>query len=112
MGELPVLKGTLDLLVLKAVSDGAKHGFEITQWIEERSGGSLEFDDSGVYQAVYRLEKKGMVGADWGVTENNRRARYYEITRRGEDHLRAETDQLLRLQDVMAAILTSRPSGA
>ena len=112
MGDLPVLKGTLDLLVLKAVSEGAKHGFEITRWIEERSGRSLEFDDSGVYQAVYRLEKKGMVRADWGVTENNRRARYYEITRSGEDHLRSETDRLLRLQDVMASILGSRPSGA
>lgn len=108
MGDLPVMKGTLDLLVLKALGTGQMHGFEITSWIEERSRAALEFDDSAIYQAVYRLEKRGLVEAEWGVTENNRRARYYRITRKGEEHLRAETEQLMRFTDVLAAILLGR----
>jgi PadR family transcriptional regulator len=107
---LPVVKGTLDLLVLKALTADALHGFEITAWIEDRSGGTLGFDDSAVYHALYRLERRGMISADWGVTENNRRARYYHLTRAGRKHLAVETDRLIRFTDTMVEILTS-PAG-
>jgi transcriptional regulator len=102
---LPLVKGTLDMIVLKALSSGDLHGFEITSWIEEQSAGMLEFDDSAVYQALYRLERRKLVAARWGRTENNRQARYYRLTRAGEEHLSAETERLLRFADTMRAIL-------
>ena len=107
--RLPVVKGTLDLLVLKALSWSEMHGFEITAWLEDRSGGALEFDDSAIYQALYRLEKQGLITAHWAVTENNRRARYYHIARAGREHLRAGTDRLVRYGRLVAAILTAAP---
>src|SRR4051812_50203969 len=75
MGRLPVLKGTLDLLVLRALSWAPMHGFEIVNWLERAANASLDIEDSALYQAVYRLEERGLLQADWGVTENNRRAR-------------------------------------
>ena len=77
---LSVVKGTLDVLVLKALSWTPMHGFEVTRWLEDGSGGRLEIEDSALYQALYRLEERGLVEANWGVTDNNRRARYYAIT--------------------------------
>lgn len=103
---LPVVKGTLDLLALKALLGRPRHGFEVTSWIEEGSGGRLLFDDSAIYQALYRLEKRGLVDADWGVTENNRRARYYRLTPQGRAHLREETDRLVRYSQIVTALLT------
>ena len=72
--SLPVVKGTLDVLVLKALSWGPMHGFEVVSWLEQRSGGSLDVEDSALYQALYRMEKRELIDAAWGVTENNRRA--------------------------------------
>src|SRR4051812_5842443 len=71
---LPVLKGTLDVLVLKALTWQPMHGFEITSWLESRSGHRLTLEDAALYQALYRLEKRGLVSAAWGLTEGNRRA--------------------------------------
>ena len=78
--DLQLLQGTLDVLVLKALMSAPMHGFEITRWLEQRSRGRIEIEDSALYQALYRLEERGLVEARWGVTENNRRARYYAIT--------------------------------
>src|SRR5687767_6580395 len=105
---LPVVRGTVDLLVLKALSWSAMHGFELTSWLERQAGGRLAFDDSGIYQALYRMERKGLIKAEWGVTENNRRARYYTIAKQGRAHLAQETDQLLRYSAAVAEILTAR----
>jgi transcriptional regulator len=105
MPRLPLVKGTLDMLVLKALTAGALHGFEVTSWIEAQSGATLEFDDSAVYQALYRLEKRKLVSAKWGTTENNRRARYYRLTRAGEAHLEVETERMMRFADTLTAIL-------
>ena len=105
--KLPVLKGTLDLLVLRALSWGPMHGFEIVSWLERAARGSLEFDDSALYQAVYRLEGKGLLQAEWGVTENNRRARYYKLSPAGRAHLRAETKNWVQYADTVTGILTS-----
>lgn len=80
---LPLVKGTLDILVLKALSWTPMHGFEITQWVEGRSRGALDVRDSALYQALHRLEERELVAAEWGVTENNQRARYYKLTRPG-----------------------------
>ena len=86
-GSLPLLKGTLDLLVLKALSSGSMHGYRITRWLEESSKGAVGVEDSALYQALHRLEGRKLVEAKWGVTENNRRARYYKLTPRGREHL-------------------------
>lgn len=104
---IPIVRGTLDLLVLKALDANEMHGFEVTSWIEARARGSLDFDDSAVYQSLYRLEKKAYVESHWGVTENNRRARYYQISRAGQRHLKAETALLLRYTETVAGILTA-----
>lgn len=104
---LPVLKGTLDVLVLKALAWCPMHGFEITTWLEERSGGILGVQDSALYQALYRLEERGFTAAEWGVTAKNQRARYYRLTAAGRRHLAAETAQWVRYAETVTSILTS-----
>lgn len=108
---VPLMKGTLDVLVLKALSWTPMHGLEITAWLEERSGGELSFDDSGVYQALYRMEERGLIEAEWGVSDNNRRARYYRITAKGTEHLADETRRLLRFGELVTAILAAPQEG-
>jgi transcriptional regulator len=105
--KLPVLKGTLDLLVLRALNWTPMHGFEIVTWLERAAHGTLDLEDSALYQAVYRLEERGLLSADWGVTENNRRARYYSITAAGRAHLRAETKSWMRYAQTVTNILTT-----
>jgi PadR family transcriptional regulator PadR len=104
--DLPIVKGTLDLLVLKALEREPLHGFEITTWIETNSREKLGFDDSAIYHALYRMEKRGWVESSWGVTENNRKARYYQVTSEGQRHLKLETKRLLRYAEAISAILT------
>ena len=108
---LPIVKGTLDALVLRALSWGAMHSFEIMSWLEERSDGSLDVDDHALYQALHRMEGRGLIGAEWGATANNRRARYYSVTDQGRAHLRAETKKWVRYADVVTDILTG-PQGS
>ena len=87
--SLPLVKGTLDVLVLKALAWGPMHGFEITTWLEARSGGALGVQDSALYQSLHRLEARGLALAEWGVTANNQRARYYRLTPEGRRVLAA-----------------------
>ena len=109
---LPLLKGTLDLLVLKSLTLDPMHGFGIASWLEQHSEGTLGVDDSAMYQALHRLEGRGYIEAEWGVTENNRRARYYKLTVAGRRHLRAETESWLRYTTSVTSILTlsARPA--
>ena len=104
--RLAVMKGTLDVLVLKALAWAPMHGFEIASWLEKRSDGELELDDSGLYQSLYRLEGKRLIAAEWGMTENNRRARYYRLTTAGRAQLRRETAQWLRYSAAVTGVLT------
>jgi PadR family transcriptional regulator, regulatory protein PadR len=106
---LPVVKGTLDVLVLKALSWTPMHGFEIATWLEERSNGALDVDDSALYQALYRMEERGLIRAEWGNTESNRRARYYTVTAAGRAHLKAETSQWLQYAKTVSRILSATP---
>lgn len=107
--SLPLVRGTLDALVLKALSWTPMHGFEITSWLEDQSGGELEVNDSALYQALYRLEERGLLEAQWGVTENNRRARYYRITSEGRAHLASEAEAFLRYARTVGGILGAAP---
>lgn len=107
MDSLPVLRGTLDALVLKALASGPMHGFEITAWLDHRAHGNLELLDSALYQAVYRLEARRLVAASWGVTEHNRRARYYSLTPAGRAQLKREVGNWLRYTSTVSGILTA-----
>lgn len=107
---LALVKGTLDVLVLRALAWGPMHGFEITTWLEDRSGGALGVDDSALYQALHRLEARLLVAAEWGVTTNNRRARYYRLTEAGRAHLADETARWVRYAETVTGILTAPPA--
>ena len=104
---LAILRGTLDVLVLKALTWGPMHGFEITAWIEAHAIGNLDVVDSALYQSLYRLEERRAITATWGVTENNRKARYYSITPTGRAELRNETARWLRYAETVTGILTT-----
>lgn len=88
---IDLMHGTLDVLVLKTISWQPAHGYAISQAIEERTGGVFEIEDAALYKALHRLEASGAVSSEWGVSENNRRARYYSLTAMGRKELRAET---------------------
>jgi PadR family transcriptional regulator PadR len=103
---LPVLRGTLDLLVLRALAGRTMHGYEITSWIDERARGRLELLDSALYQALYRLEERRLIRATWGVTENKRRARYYELTTAGRAYLKAEAQKWNEFASTVTAVLS------
>jgi transcriptional regulator len=104
---LAPVKGTLDVLVLKALTWVPMHGFEITTWLEDQSGGALGVEDSALYQALYRLEERGHIEAEWGITENNRKARYNRITSAGRAHLKSESVRLLRYAETLSTILNA-----
>ena len=101
--------GTLDLLILKAVSLGSPHGYGILLRIQQISRGAFEVEQGALYPALYRLEERGMLASEWGVSDNNRRAKYYRLTRKGEKRLREQTDTWNRLAAAMATVLDARP---
>ena len=110
---LGLLKGTVDMLVLKALSWGPMHGFGIALWLEEQSKGALGMDDSAMYQVLHRLEERGFVDAQWKTTENNRRARFYRLTPLGRTHLTAETESWLKYSRTVTSVMTlARSAGA
>jgi len=105
---MALLKGTLDILVLKTLSWTPMHAFEITSWIEERSGGRVEVDDAALLQALHRLEERRMLAAEWGVTKNGRRARYYKLTPTGRAFFKAESERLVDHFDALVTILATK----
>ena len=105
---MALLKGTLDVLVLKTLSWGPMHAFEITKWLEDRSGGRLAVEDAALMQALHRLEERQILIGEWGMTAKGRRARYYRLTSAGRSHLRAETKRLNEYADALTTILAAR----
>jgi transcriptional regulator len=89
---LSLIQGTLDVLVLKSLAAAPQHGYGISAWIRDRTGGELGIEDGALYQALHRLEHRGWIDATWGVSDNNRRARYYRLTVSGRRELRAADD--------------------
>jgi len=100
-----LLHGTLDVLVLKALSWTPMHGYAIVTWIEQRARGELTIVDAALYKSLHRLEKEGNVASEWGLSENNRRARYYSLTARGRQALRAEAATWRRYAGAVARVL-------
>ena len=105
MPGMPLLKGTLDVLVLKALAWGPKHGVEIIDWLEDRSGGSLGVDDGALYFALHRLEERDLVASLWQVTDNNRRARYYRLRPAGKAYLREQGAAVVQYAQALTAVL-------
>ena len=112
-GETPVtqpmdvLQGTLDVLVLRTLAWGSMHGYAVSRSIRERTDGVLEIEDAPLYKALHRLERAGFVFAEWGVSENNRRARYYTLTRTGRAQLAEEKRNWYRMTSAMNWMLES-----
>jgi PadR family transcriptional regulator PadR len=104
-----LLPGTLDVLILKAVSLKPLHGYGVLQRIQQISGDALEIPQGSLYPALYRLEHQRLIAAEWGVSENNRRAKYYKLTAAGRRRLREETAGWNRLASAMAAALNTTP---
>ena len=100
-----ILPGTLDLLILKAVSLGTLHGYGVLLRIEQISGGSLQIQQGALYPALYRLEQQGLIASEWGISDNNRRAKYYTLTPPGRRRLRDESASWNRLSDAIALAL-------
>jgi len=109
MGNAELLPGTLDLLILKAVSLGPLHGYGVLLRIQQITQGALTIEQGALYPALYRLEKQGLLDADWGVSDNNRRARFYRLTTAGRRQLRDHTETWNRTVSAMSAALHARP---
>ena len=105
--QTAVLRGTLDLLVLQSLVSGPRHGFEIALWLEEGGKGAIALDDSALYQALHRLDDRGLIKGEWGVSDNNRRARYYRLTPAGREHLAGEGAKLVSYAKTIVALLGS-----
>jgi PadR family transcriptional regulator PadR len=100
-----MLSGTVDVLILRALAGRALHGYAISGWVRERSGDRLFIEGAALYQALHRLERQRLVSGEWGLSEHNRRARYYELTSTGRERLRAESANWRRYAEAVATVL-------
>jgi PadR family transcriptional regulator, regulatory protein PadR len=107
--EAELLPGTLDLLILKAVSLGPLHGYGVLLRIQQISGETLFIEQGALYPALFRLVRQGLLKTEWDRSENNRRAKYYELTAKGRKRLQEETDWWNRSSKAIAAVLSARP---
>lgn len=103
--RMALLQGTLDVLVLGTLVTGPKHGYAVSRWIRQRTDGALAIEDAPLYKALHRLERAGCVEAEWGLSENNRRARYYRLTARGRRRLRSEESAWRRYAEAVFKVL-------
>jgi transcriptional regulator len=102
---MELLQGTLDLLVLNGLAGGAMHGYNVLDWLRRATGGELRIEDAALYPALHRMEARGLIASEWGVSENNRRAKYYTLTAAGRRALRAESASWARYVTIMARVL-------
>ena len=102
---LGLVQGTVDVLILRTLTRAGMHGYAISQWIRERSGGALAVEDAALYQALHRLERKGWVEAEWGTSDTNRRVKIYEITPEGRQQLKRDVAELRRYVAALFAVL-------
>lgn len=101
-----LLRGTLDMVILKSLTWGARHGYAITEWIQAATGGELLIEEGTLYPALHRLEKKGFVEAEWGLSEKNRKAKYYQLTSPGEQQLTRETKTWQRYAEAITRAMS------
>jgi len=105
---MELLQGTLDMLILKAVSLGPRHGYGVLLRIQQISGGRLEIQQGSLYPALYRLEDQGWISSEWGESENKRKAKYYRLTAEGKRRLQSEREKWNRMAEVIAGILATK----
>jgi PadR family transcriptional regulator PadR len=105
-----LMQGTLDMLILKALSWDDLHGYAVARWIERTTDDTLRIEEGSLYPALHRLTRRGWVSAEWGVSENNRRARYYSLTAVGRKQLRRETAEWSRFIAAVGKVLQSQPA--
>ena len=110
--QFDLLQGTLDLLVLKCLSTGPNHGYAIAQRIHQLSEEALRIEEGSLYPALYRMEEQGLIDSEWRVTENNRKAKFYKLTRKGRSAANAELDSWLRLSNAVTRVLRGLEQGA
>src|SRR6188508_3143290 len=102
---MDLLQGTLDVLILRSLADGPRHGYDVSRWVRERTDGTLQIEDAPLYKALRRLEHADCLTAEWGVSESNRRARYYRLTPAGRKRLREEESAWRRYADAVFQVL-------
>src|SRR5205814_410172 len=112
MPSTELLQGTLDLLILKAVSLGPQHGYGVLLRIQQMSRDGLQIEQGALYPALYRLEQQGLIAAEWGQSDNNRRAKFYTLTRAGQRRLARDLEWWGRLVEAMGLVLARRPGEA
>jgi transcriptional regulator len=100
-----LIPGTLDILILKSLTSGRMHGYAVAEWIHERSHDILQVDEGALYPALHRLELRNLLSAEWGASENNRRAKFYKLTAAGRKHLESETQRWTRLSAAVGFVL-------
>ena len=100
-----LLQGTVDVLILRTLNWAPMHGYGISRWIRDRSDGALAVEDAALYQALHRLERKGLVQSEWGVSDRNHRAKYYSLTTAGKRQLASEVDELREYVSVLFRVL-------
>lgn len=105
--ELELVKGTLDLILLKALAWGPMHGLGVLKWVEATTQSALIVEEGALYPALHRLEQKRLLSAEWGLTDQNRRAKYYRLTERGRTHLASEVSRWSRYTAAIAAVLAA-----
>jgi transcriptional regulator len=110
--NLSLLKGTVDLLILKALERGPRHGYAVAEWIDAATGGTLLVEEGTLYPALHRLERKRWVEADWGQSENKRRARFYQLTVAGRKRLASESRDWERYANAVGKALATEGDGA
>lgn len=104
-----LLQGTLGLLIMKALASEERHGYGIARWIEDVTDDVLEVPEGSLYPALRRLESRGLISSRWDISENNRRARFYALTRAGRKHLQEDASQWMRFSDAVARVLRTDP---
>jgi len=108
--QFDLLQGTLGLVILKALLGGQLHGYAIARWVEDTTADVLRVEEGSLYPALRRLEDRGYISAEWGLSENNRRARYYGLTAVGRRHLRSEAARWLEFAGAVTQVLRAAPS--
>ena len=108
-GQLTLMQGTLDMLILKAVSLGPLHGYGVLLRIQQISGDQLSIQQGSLYPALFRLEHQGLIASEWGESDNKRKAKFYRLTASGRRQLRSETENWNRMASLMAGILNTTP---
>jgi PadR family transcriptional regulator, regulatory protein PadR len=110
--KVDLLQGTLDMLILKALTWDSMHGYGITRWLEQTTNSALQVEEGSLYPALHRMAKRGWVKSEWGVSENNRRAKYYTLTAAGRQQLQREAKTWEVFAAVVGSVMAARPAKA